>query len=166
MKTTWKRRCGWVAAGWSVIFAAAHFFWALGGTVGLAVSAGPPLAAERPAWFVAGGLWGVGALCLVGAVIGHELGRRRLRGLPWFLVRAGGAAAGLILLARAITVETLLLAGSTLNNTVGPEHRFWTLVLWNPWFAAGGVAFLAAVLGTWGKSAMATGPRAEQISSE
>ena len=65
------RRCaGWAAAVWAGVFAVLHFYWALGGGVGLAVSAGPDLAAERPAWFVAGGRWGVGVLCVAGAAVG------------------------------------------------------------------------------------------------
>ncbi|GIE67137.1 DUF3995 domain-containing protein [Actinoplanes palleronii] len=135
-------RFGWVAAAWAVAFAGLHFFWGLGGDLGLAVSAGPDLAAERPAWFVAGGLWGVGLLCLIGALVGRALARGRA-GRP---IRIAGYLAGLILLVRAATVEFLLLGGSTLNDTVGPDHRFWTLTVWNPWFALGGVSFLAASL--------------------
>jgi len=163
MKTTWQRRCSWAAAGWAVIFAAAHFYWALGGAVGLAVSAGPKLAAERPAWFVAGGLWGVGGLCLVCAGIGRELARHRMNGLPWLLVRVGGGFAGLVLLVRAVVVETMLLTG-TLDNTVGPDHRFWTLTVWNPWFATGGIAFLLAIFGTKG-SADTADCRKERVST-
>jgi hypothetical protein len=51
---------GYLAAGWATVFAGAHFFWALGGETGLDISAGQRLADERPGWFVAGGLWGVG----------------------------------------------------------------------------------------------------------
>jgi hypothetical protein len=145
--TGWGRRFGWVAAGWAVGFAALHFYWALGGGVGLAVSAGPDLADERPAWFVAGGLWGVGVLLVVAALVGVELARGRLRGARRVLVRIAGYLAGSILVVRAVSVELLLLGGPALDDTVGPAHRFWTLVLWNPWFAVGGIAFLVAGLG-------------------
>ncbi|MYT32295.1 DUF3995 domain-containing protein [Streptomyces sp. SID8354] len=50
------------ACAWAVAFGVLHFYWALGGSWGLSVSAGP-LAEERPGWFVAVGLWGVGMLC-------------------------------------------------------------------------------------------------------
>ncbi|MFK0026369.1 DUF3995 domain-containing protein [Streptomyces sp. NPDC090798] len=51
-----------------MIFAGSHFYWAVGGDVGLSVSAGRQLADARPLWFVLVGLWGVGSLCLVGAL--------------------------------------------------------------------------------------------------
>ncbi|MBV7696586.1 DUF3995 domain-containing protein [Streptomyces sp. TRM70350] len=64
-------------------FAGLHFFWALGGQVGLDVSSGERLVSERPAWFVAGGLWGVGLLCLVGAAVALGLRRRGAHGRWW-----------------------------------------------------------------------------------
>ncbi|MFD7657820.1 DUF3995 domain-containing protein [Actinosynnema sp. NPDC059797] len=138
-------RCARLAAGWSVVFAAAHFFWALGGSTLLDVSAGPELAAERPAWFVAGGLWGVGVLCLVGAAVGWALSRPRRPGPLGKAVRLAGVAAGAVLLVRGLVVEALLLTGSGgLEDTVGPDQRWWTLLLWNPWFIAGGIAFTVA----------------------
>lgn len=87
------RRWGYVAAGWATLFAALHFFWALGGSAGLATSAGVELATERPDW----------VLLLSGALDG--------------------------------------------NSAIGPGQRYWTLVRWNPWFAAGGLAFGLATLG-------------------
>jgi hypothetical protein len=56
------------AAAWCAIFAAVHLFWAVGGTAGLASSAGQ-LAERRPAGFVVFGLFGVGALLLVGIAL-------------------------------------------------------------------------------------------------
>ena len=32
------------------------------------------------------------------------------------------------------------------NRSIGPEQRQWTLLLWNPWFVAGGLAFGLAAL--------------------
>ncbi|MGH3756073.1 MAG: esterase-like activity of phytase family protein, partial [Pseudonocardiaceae bacterium] len=49
-----------------LLFAALHFYWALGGDAGLASVAGTELAAERPQWFVLAGLWGVGLLLVAG----------------------------------------------------------------------------------------------------
>ncbi|MFE9045552.1 hypothetical protein ACFYOG_32200 [Streptomyces sp. NPDC007818] len=57
--------------------------------MGLSVSAGP-LAAERPLWFVVIGLWGVGGLCLLGALLARLLtrsARSGLRGKPAALTR-------------------------------------------------------------------------------
>jgi Protein of unknown function (DUF3995) len=137
-------RWGLVAAGWAVLFAAVHVFWALGGSAGLASSAGTELAAERPDWFVVVGLWGVAALLLVAAALGVALARAPARRA---LVLAGGAV-GLLLLVRGLGVEALLLAGVyDANGAISSGQRHWSLVLWNPWFVVGGLAFLLAALG-------------------
>jgi hypothetical protein len=52
-------------------------------------------------------------------------------------------AVGALLLVRAVAIEVLLLAGSP-AVTVSPAERFWTIALWNPWFALGGLLYLAA----------------------
>ncbi|WP_246626452.1 DUF3995 domain-containing protein [Modestobacter italicus] len=138
-------RWGWVAAGWAAAFAVLHVFWALGGSVGLASSAGDRLAAERPGWFVAGGLWGVAALLLIAAGLAVALARGRRRRL---LVLAG-AAIGLLLLLRGLGIEMLLLAGAYAGNAaMSDAQRHWSLVLWNPWFLLGGMAFLLAARST------------------
>lgn len=140
------RRWGLAAASWSALFAAAHFFWALGGSLGLAESVGDRLARERPLAFVAFGLWGVGLLLLVAAAIGallaaHELSGARRRAL---LVVGVGIAG--VLLFRAVLVEFLLLSGSLqVNQAISEDERYWTLVLWNPWFLLGGLTFALAV---------------------
>ncbi|WP_078876157.1 DUF3995 domain-containing protein [Streptomyces sp. 769] len=138
---------GRIACVWAVAFAALHFYWALGGSWGLSVSAGP-LAEERPAWFVAVGLWGVGVLCLVGGLLGWLLARPRPGGLVGRLVKALGWGVCAVLLVRGIGVEILLLL-DTAGRAVGvsPEQRLWTLVLWNPWFLVGGLVFGLAARG-------------------
>jgi hypothetical protein len=50
------------AAGWSLSFAGLQPYWGLGGSVGLAESAGAALADERPGWFAAVGLYGAALL--------------------------------------------------------------------------------------------------------
>ncbi|WP_407555224.1 DUF3995 domain-containing protein [Streptomyces sp. Pv4-95] len=132
---------GRIACAWAIAFAALHFYWALGGCWGLSVSAGP-LAEERPWWFVVVGLWGVGLLCLVGGGLGWLLALSWPGGLAGRAVRALGWCACAVLLLRGVAVEVLLLtdAGGS-GIAVSAEQRFWTLVLWNPWFLAGGLAF-------------------------
>lgn len=138
------RRWGWVAAGWATAFAVLHIFWAMGGSVGLASSAGERLAAERPGWFVAGGLWGVAVLLLFGAGLAIALARSRRRRL----VVLSGAAVGLLLLLRGLGIEALLLAGAYDSNAaMSDQQRLWSHVLWNPWFVAGGLVFLLAARG-------------------
>ncbi|WP_328383325.1 DUF3995 domain-containing protein [Streptomyces sp. NBC_00400] len=140
--TLWGR----IACWWAAAFAGLHFYWAVGGDVGLSISAGP-LAAERPLWFVVAGLWGVGALCLLGARLAWLLARSGLRGVPALPARWLGWGVSALLLARGIGIEVLLLTDTTpLDTSVSVEQRTWTLVLWNPWFIAGGLAFGLATL--------------------
>ncbi|WP_423247520.1 DUF3995 domain-containing protein [Streptomyces decoyicus] len=140
--TPWGR----IACLWAAAFAGLHFYWAVGGDVGLSISAGP-LAAERPLWFVVAGLWGVGALCLLGALLAWLLARSRLRGVPALLARWLGWGVSVLLLVRGIGIEVLLLTDSThLDTSVSVGQRAWTLALWNPWFIAGGLAFGLATL--------------------
>lgn len=141
------RRWGWLAAGWATTFAGLHVFWALGGDVGLDVSAGERLASERPAWFVAGGLWGVALACLVGAAVALGLRRRGVRGRRWHALRWLGAAVAALLLIRGLVVEVLLVAGGSAVGGIGAAQEFWTLALWNPWFVLGGVLFGLAAHG-------------------
>lgn len=133
---------GYLACLWASLFGGLHFYWALGGDWGLSVSAGDRLAAERPIWFVVTGLWGVGALCLVGGLLGWALARWRLHGVPGLVVRCLGWGVAALLLIRAVGVEFLLLSNAThVDTSISAGQRFWTLVLWNPWFVVGGVAF-------------------------
>lgn len=148
---------GRIACTWAVAFAALHFYWALGGGWALSVSAGP-LAAERPGWFVVVGLWGVGMLCLVGGVLGWLLARPRPGGLGGRVIKALGWCACAVLLVRGIAVEVLLLtdtAGQGID--VSPQQRLWTLVLWNPWFLVGGLAFGVAARGFRGAKGPSSG---------
>ncbi|MFD3507913.1 DUF3995 domain-containing protein [Nocardia sp. NPDC058666] len=139
---------GWAviaAVAWSCVFAAVHVFWALGGSVGLASSAGADLATRRPPMFVAVGLWGVGGALLVGAVfVGvaavAPMSRRRRRVMGWLI-----GLAGVVLLVRGVLVEVALAVDvGGVRGEVGSHQTWWSLVLWNPWFMLGGVVFIAA----------------------
>ncbi|AZM52692.1 DUF3995 domain-containing protein [Streptomyces sp. WAC 01529] len=137
---------GRIACLWATAFAGLHFYWALGGDTALSVSAGP-LADERPLWFVLAGLWGVGALCLLGASLAWLLATPRLRGGPALAARGLGWGISALLLVRGIGVEVLLLTDTAqLDASVSAGQRAWTLALWNPWFIAGGLAFGLATL--------------------
>lgn len=130
---------GYAAATWCALFAALHVYWALGGSAGLAESAGADLAAQRPAWFVLGGLWGVAVVLVVGAWLCLDLTRRWRR----VLVLLGGA----ILLLRGLAVEVALLT-TDLPQQVGERQARWSLLVWNPWFVLGGVLLLGAYWST------------------
>lgn len=165
-KSSWQ--WGYVACLWAVVFAGSHFYWALGGSAGLSVSAGEQLATERPLWFVLTGLWGVGALCLVVALLGWLLARSRPRGAAWRILDYLGWGVSFILLARGIAVEFLLLTNVTDLDGVSADQRFWTHVLWNPWFFAGGLAFGLAALEARRRnrsSSLQTDPRLRTVRS-
>jgi hypothetical protein len=141
-------RWGYVAAGWSAAFAVLHLFWALGGSAGLAESAGAQLARQRPAPFVVGGLYGVALALVVAAALGIALARNPLaRGHRWVVLLGAGVAA--VLLLRAVGVELLLLTAADYGGgAISGAQRQWTLVLWNPWFLVGGIAFALAAAGS------------------
>jgi hypothetical protein len=69
----------------------------------------------------------------------------------WRLVPLLGAGLAGLLLERAVVVEALLLSDAEYGHgAIEPAERFWTLVLWNPWFLTGGIAFaLASVAARW-----------------
>jgi hypothetical protein len=116
----------------------------------LASSAGITLATERPTWFLLLGLWGVALTLLAGASIGFALARRRTSGRSARLMALLSSLAGVCLLLRGVAVEVALLTdvGGVAGN-VGPEQTHISLILWNPWFALGGLLFSAAGLQSW-----------------
>lgn len=90
------------------------------------------------------GLWGAALLLLVTALLRTALARARLEGWRRRLVVVSGAAVGILLL-RGLVVQLLLLAGAYDGNAaITAEQRHWSLLLWNPWFVAGGAVFLLA----------------------
>lgn len=137
------RRYAYLASTWCVVFAALHLYWAIGGNLGLASSAGVDLAARRPLPFVLVGLWGTATLLLVGAAFSAALGRGRLRGGLRRVALLACWLVGATLLARGVALQLVLATGAGgLASSVGPSQTRWSLVLWNPWFMLGGVAFL------------------------
>ena len=136
------RRWGYAAAGWAAAFAVLHLYWALGGTVGLAGSAGRRLAEERPIEFVLGGLYGVALLLLAAAGLAVLLARRP-RPPRWRrLLPVLGAGVGAVLALRAVVVHVLLLADPGYGGgAITAAQRTWTLWVWNPWFLLGGALF-------------------------
>lgn len=140
-----------LAGSWSAVFAGVHVYWALGGAAGLAESAGVELASTRPGWFVGVGLWGVAGVLVVAATGLGVLAHLPARGYPlrpWRLAFQVIALTGALLLLRGLVLElALLLDVDGLASAVGPEQTRWSLLLWNPWFIAGGAAFLVGSTG-------------------
>lgn len=95
------------AAWWCIAFAGLHLYWALGGSTGLASSAGQDLASRRPATFVVFGLYGVALTLLAGAaliVLVSIPGPMHRRSAPTALV----GVIGIGLLMRGVALEILL----------------------------------------------------------
>lgn len=132
---------------WCALFAGLHLFWALGGTTGLASSAGRDLAEHRPTGFVVFGLYGV-AILLIAAIALLSVAAGWGGSQKWSR-RAGAVVglAGVLLFLRGVVLEVLLgLDVGGLRATVGTLQTRWSLALWNPWFALGGALFLWTVL--------------------
>lgn len=143
-------RWGYLASLWASLFALLHLFWALDGSWLLRSSAGAVLARDRPTWFVIVGLWGVALLLAAAVALGLTLARGRISGRAERLLALLSGLVGACLLLRGLGVELLLLtdAGGIASN-VGQGQTRLSLVLWNPWFVIGGLAFAAAGAQGW-----------------
>jgi hypothetical protein len=140
--TAGSQAAGAGAGAWCALFAGLHVYWASGGNLGLASSAGHDLASRRPAAFVVFGLWGVATVLVTGAVLAMIAGGRALsiRWLRVFRALMALVAAGLLL--RGGYVELALATNlGGVRQAVGPLETHWSLVLWNPWFLLGGASF-------------------------
>ena len=141
------RSAAWPAVLWCLFFAAVQVFWAIGGNLGLASSAGSELAARRPPAFVVFGLWGVAGLLGIGAVFAAIAGWQPLTIRQLRVCRALTVIIAVALLLRGAYVELALAANvGHLRRTVGPLEARWSLILWNPWFMIGGACFLILAL--------------------
>lgn len=125
-------------AVWSLVFAAPHVYWAVGGRAGLGVQAAAAESALATTPFFIYNLVAVG-LATGGAVLAIVLATRstgsRLRRPLLFAAGMGSA----VLLVRG-GVGLVMLAVSALNGTFD-EQTPAVLVAIEPWFLAGGVAF-------------------------
>jgi hypothetical protein len=123
---------------WSLVFAAPHFYWALGGRAGLASQAAAADVALQQRWFAAYNLL-AGCLAIFGAMVAAVLtlgwGGRRVR--RCLLVAT--AAASVVLLARGLVGLTLL-AVSLLQGTLDQQTPLVLLAI-EPWFLLGGLAY-------------------------
>jgi hypothetical protein len=87
----------------------------------------------------------VAVLLLAGAALSAGLAHWRPRGVPRRGIAILGWVGGAVLLIRGVLLEVVLLTGAgRVASSVGPLETHWSLILWNPWFAAGGLALLLA----------------------
>ncbi len=133
-----------VAGLWSLVFAAPHFYWALGGRGGLGAQRAAADDALGQTWFSAYNL-AAGCLGILGALVAAVLaagwGGRRLR--RWALIAA--AVAAVLLGVRGLFGTGLLLAGA-FGGASGEEPPPPILLAIEPWFVAGGLVFGAMFL--------------------
>lgn len=127
-----------LVGGWSLLFAAPHFYWAAGGRAGLGSQAAAANAALQQAWFAAYNL-AAGCLGILGAVLALALARGWGRPVVrrW-LVRAAAATAVVLLLRGAVGLTLLgveLPRGTINGRTPG------ILLAIEPWFVLGAVVY-------------------------
>lgn len=135
------------AAAWAALFAALHLYWGLGGSVGLAESAGEELARQRPGWFVVFGLYGVAVLLIGASGLALLLGRGPRSGRWRWLLPLLGAGVTAVLVLRAVAVPLLIVSDAGYGGgAITSAQRTWALSVWNPWFLVGGALFGFAAL--------------------
>jgi hypothetical protein len=135
----------YAAAAWAFLFAAASFYWAVGGSVGEHT-----IAANVDEAGVADPLllWTTGALKVVAGLLALALvqswGRRfpdRLLGAAAWLV-----AGGLVLYGALSFVDHVLMevGARATPRALGSTAVRWHLALWDPFWILGGLLFFAA----------------------
>ena len=143
-KSIW---AAYVACFWAFGFAAMSFYWAAGGTLGLATQSEQILALAGEPWFVAV-VWLTGILKAGVGVLALALVRPWGEKFPrWLLFTATlGAGAVFALYGGAnLSVRGLMALG--LMETPASMRSVaarWHLLLWDPWWLLGGVLFLLA----------------------
>jgi hypothetical protein len=141
---------GYAAGAWALTFAGASFYWGLGGTLGLATLGREieRLALARDPMTVAIGGWGAGAAKVLAALVALALVQPWGRSLPFRVRRIAAWIVGVLLVVYAIAnfiQHSLMAAGViAIPQSFGAEALPWHLLLWDPWWLAGGLLFVAA----------------------
>lgn len=127
-----------IAGGWSLVFSAPHFYWAVGGRGGLGVQGAAADAALEQPWFATYNLV-AGGLGLLGAVLAFTL----WRGWGGSFVRRWGRTAATVAAAVlalrgvvGLTLLTMEFEATVLDGQMPP-----VLLAIEPWFLVGGVSF-------------------------
>lgn len=127
-----------IAGGWSLVFSAPHFYWAVGGRGGLGAQAAAADAALEQPWFATYNL-AAGGLGLLGAVLALALWRAWGGTFVRRWGRTAAAVAAAVLALRGVVGLTLLtmeLEAAVLHGDTPPA-----LLAIEPWFVVGGLAF-------------------------
>lgn len=136
------------AAVWAFAFAALSFYWAAGGTVGLAAVGGTIEGAARSHEWFASIVWLTALVKTGGGLLALSLVRTWGDRIPRAVRFAASTAAGVLLAvyallnlgARALQAAGVVATPASMHSAAG----WWHLLLWDPWFLAGGVLFLVA----------------------
>ncbi|MBA2277702.1 MAG: DUF3995 domain-containing protein [Chloroflexia bacterium] len=138
--TRWVAWAAYAAAAWALIFAAPHFWWALGVSWAFPGDAEVFERAFDRTWWLVYDLV-VGLLCLVGAGVVLALVQPWGRALPTRFARlvrpAAWSGSVLLLLRGALGVASMLWS---LLSGASDEFHPWSYVI-EPWFLVGGILF-------------------------
>ncbi|WP_327356585.1 DUF3995 domain-containing protein [Streptomyces sp. NBC_01304] len=153
------------AVAWSLLFGVFHFYWALGGSLGL--GDGAQVEAGLSGGMLAYDLV-VAVLCFVGAWVAYALGRAPQLPLPrWmFLTMAWTAALALVARGGIGVVDDILrstdvlaggLSGMPVEDVYGEPHpssyTMWSMRVVDGFFVLGGLLFATALRGYLRKTA-------------
>lgn len=140
----WPITCGVV---WSLLFACMSFYWAAGGTLGVA-TLGPQIsrqAALRDESFIFI-VWLTGAVKAAGALILLALKVRWNSGLVRTVFRFAAMIGGIFLFLYGLLnfLVVLLAMLSVLSLPIDPYSAWWRLYFWEPFWMAGGLFYFVA----------------------
>lgn len=143
---------GYAAAAWAFVFSLQSFYYAVGGTAGVATfppSLVTPLLAREPAAVAT--MWATGVLKVIAGVLALALVQHWGRKIPRrLLLVAGGIAVAImgIYEGAASWVQHALMVAGVIDIPAGLGRRsaYWHLVFWDPWWLVGGLLFGLATL--------------------
>jgi hypothetical protein len=145
--TAW---AAYAAGAWAFVFAAISFYWAAGGTIGLATLGRTieQLALARDPMMVTIGGWGAGIAKAIAGLLALALVRPWGRLIPRSIVRTAAWSAGtlLVLYGGANLFQHGLMAAGVIQipKGLGSSALPWHLLFWDPFWLLGGSLFIRA----------------------
>jgi hypothetical protein len=143
---------GYTLFAWAMLFAAVHFYWAVGGRVGIETIGPAVTEFAEDFWFVIIGLWGVGVGCVGLGLFALALVQPWGNAIPHWMRQAVAWGIGTLfaLYGGALLVQHgLMLAGVIgIPPGLGATAARWHLLVWDPWWLLGGALLLATAWST------------------